>query len=47
MTTAKRRVKAAHLREQYLNRDVKKYLLLLYSSAANLLSFSGLTTKYK
>jgi DNA polymerase elongation subunit (family B) len=40
-----RRVKAAQLIEQGVNPDVKKYLLLLYSSAANLLSFSGFTTK--
>jgi hypothetical protein len=31
--------------EQGVNPDVKKYLFLLYSSAANLLSFSGFTTK--
>jgi DNA polymerase elongation subunit (family B) len=40
-----RRVKAAQLIEQGVNPDTKKYLLLLYSSAANLLSFSGFTTK--
>jgi DNA polymerase elongation subunit (family B) len=40
-----RRVKAAQLIEQGVNPDMKKYLLLLYASAANLLSFSGLTTK--
>jgi DNA polymerase-2 len=40
-----RRVKAAQLIEQGVNPDIKKYLLLLYSSAANLLSFSGFTTK--
>ena len=28
-----------------LNPDAKKYLLLLYTSTANLLSFSGYTTK--
>jgi hypothetical protein len=47
MMTTKRRVKAAQLIEQDLNPDVKKYLLLLYSSAANVVSFSGFTTKYK
>jgi DNA polymerase-2 len=40
-----RRVKAEQLIEQGVNPDVKKYLLLLYSSAANLLSFAGYTTK--
>jgi DNA polymerase-2 len=40
-----RRVKAAQLIEKGVNPDVKKYLLLLYSSAANLLSFAGYTTK--
>jgi len=40
-----RRVKAAQLIEQGVNPDVKKYLLLLYSSAANLLSFSGYTAQ--
>ncbi len=40
-----RRVKVAQLIEQGVNPDAKKYLLLLYSSAANLLSFSGFTTK--
>jgi DNA polymerase, archaea type len=40
-----RRVKAAQLIEKSMNPDTKKYLLLLYSSAANLLSFSGFTTK--
>ena len=38
-----RRVKAAQLVEKGVNPDVKKYLHLLYSSAANLLSFSGFT----
>jgi DNA polymerase I len=40
-----RRVKAAQLIEQSVNPDIKKYLLLLYASTANLLSFSGFTTK--
>jgi DNA polymerase I len=38
-----RRVKAQQLIEKGANPDVKKYLLLLYSSAANLLSFAGYT----
>jgi hypothetical protein len=38
-------VKAAQLIEKNVNPDTKKYLLLLYSSAANLLSFAGYTTK--
>ena len=38
-----RRVKAAQLVEKGVNPDVKKYLHLLYSSAANLLSFSEFT----
>jgi DNA polymerase elongation subunit (family B) len=40
-----RRVKAAQLIEKNINPDTKKYLLLLYASAANLLSFAGYTTK--
>jgi DNA polymerase-2 len=40
-----RRVKAAQLIEKGVNPDCKKYLLLLYASAANLLSFAGYTTK--
>jgi DNA polymerase elongation subunit (family B) len=40
-----RRVKAAQLIEKGVNPDVRKYLFLLYSSAANLLSFAGYTTK--
>jgi DNA polymerase elongation subunit (family B) len=40
-----RRVKAAQLIEKGVNPDSKKYLVLLYSSAANLLSFAGYTTK--
>ena len=40
-----RRVKAAQLIEKGVNPDAKKYLLLLYASAANLLSFAGHTTK--
>jgi DNA polymerase I len=39
-----RRVKALQLIEKGANPDIKKYLLLLYSSAANLLSFAGYTT---
>lgn len=38
-----RRVKAAQLIEKGTNPDNKKYLLLLYLSAANLLSFAGYT----
>jgi DNA polymerase elongation subunit (family B) len=40
-----RRVRAAQLIEKGVNPDAKKYLLLLYSSAANILSFAGYTTK--
>jgi DNA polymerase elongation subunit (family B) len=40
-----RRVKAMQLIEKGVNPDAKKYLLLLYASTANLLSFSGYTTK--
>ncbi len=40
-----RRVKAAQLIEKGTNPDVKKYLMLLYASAANLLSFAGYTTQ--
>ena len=40
-----RRVKAMQLIEKGVNPDTKKYLLLLYASTANLLSFSGYTTK--
>ena len=40
-----RRVKAAQLIEKGINPDARKYLLLLYASAANLLSFQGFTTK--
>ena len=39
-----RRVKAEQLIEQGVNPDVKRYLLLLYSSAANLLNFAGYNT---
>jgi DNA polymerase elongation subunit (family B) len=39
------RVKAAQLIDRGINPDTKKYLLLLYSSAANLLSFAGYTTE--
>jgi len=40
-----RRVKAAQLIEKGVNSDTKKYLMLLYSSAANLLSFAGYTAE--
>ncbi len=40
-----RRVKAELLIEKGVNADTKKYLFLLYASAANLLSFAGYTTK--
>ncbi len=40
-----RRVKAEQLLEKNTNPDTRKYLLLLYSAAANLLSASGYTTK--
>ena len=40
-----RRVKAALLIENGVEPDIKKYLALLYSSAANLLSFEGYTTE--
>jgi DNA polymerase elongation subunit (family B) len=40
-----RRVKAEELIEPDTNSDIKKYLLLLYSSAANLLSPLGYSTK--
>lgn len=40
-----RRVKALQLIERDVNPDTKKYLLMLYASAANLLSFSGYTTQ--
>lgn len=40
-----RRVKAAQLIEKGVNPDSEKYLLLLYSSAANLLSFAGYNTE--
>jgi DNA polymerase I len=40
-----RRVKAAQLVDKNTKPDTKKYLLLLYSSAANMLSFAGYTTK--
>jgi DNA polymerase-2 len=38
-----RRVKALPLIEKNVNPDAKKYLLLLYASAGNLLSFAGYT----
>lgn len=40
-----RRVKAEQLIEKDVNPDTRKYLLLLYASAASLLSFSGYTAK--
>ena len=40
-----RRVKAKQLIEKGINADTKKYLLLLYASAASLLSFAGYTAK--
>jgi DNA polymerase elongation subunit (family B) len=40
-----RRVKAEQLIENGVNADTKKYLLLLYASAASLLSFAGYTAK--
>ena len=40
-----RRVKAVQLIEKDANPDLKKYLMLLYSSAANLLSFEGYTVE--
>ena len=40
-----RRVKAAQLIGEGTNPDTKKYLSLLYASAANLLSFAGYTTQ--
>ena len=40
-----RRVKAEQLIEKGTNADIAKYLLLLYASAAGLLSFSGYTLK--
>ena len=39
------RVKALELIEEGANADAKKYLLLLYASAANLLSFAGYTSQ--
>jgi DNA polymerase elongation subunit (family B) len=40
-----RRVKAAQLIEEETTSDIKRYLFLLYTSAANLLSFAGYTTQ--
>jgi DNA polymerase I len=40
-----RRVKAEQLIEKGVNPDLKKYLLLLYASAAGLLSFAGFTAE--
>jgi DNA polymerase elongation subunit (family B) len=39
------RVKAEQLIERGVNADTKKYLILLYASAANLLGFAGYTTR--
>jgi len=38
-------VKAAELIDEGANPDLKKYLFLLYSSAAKMLSFAGYTPK--
>jgi len=40
-----RRVKAAQLIEKGVEPDTEKYLMLIYSSAANLLGFDGYTTQ--
>jgi len=40
-----RRVKAEELIEEDINSDVKKYLLLLYSAASNILSPFGYSEK--
>ena len=40
-----RRVRAEQLIENGVNADVRKYLLLLYASAAGLLSFAGYTSE--
>jgi DNA polymerase, archaea type len=40
-----RRVKAAQLIEKGIEPDTEKYLMLLYSAAANMLSFDGYTTE--
>ena len=40
-----RRVKAAQLIEKGIEPDSEKYLMLLYSAAANMLSFEGHTTE--
>jgi DNA polymerase elongation subunit (family B) len=40
-----RRVKAEQLIEKGVNADVRKYLLLLYASAAGLLNFAGYTAE--
>ena len=41
----RRRVRAEQLIERGVNPDVKRYLLLLYASAAGLVSFAGYTTE--
>jgi DNA polymerase elongation subunit (family B) len=40
-----RRVKAEQLLEKGVNADTRKYLLLLYASAAGVLSFAGYTAE--
>ncbi|HSQ48310.1 MAG TPA: hypothetical protein VLL96_01345, partial [Candidatus Deferrimicrobiaceae bacterium] len=40
-----RRVVAEQLIEKDINADTRRYLLLLYASAANMLSFKGYTEK--
>jgi hypothetical protein len=40
---SERRVKALQLIEKNVAPDTKKYLLMLYASAGNLLSFAGYT----
>jgi len=40
-----RRVRAEQLIEEGVNPDAKRYLLLLYASAANLLGFAGYTAE--
>ena len=41
----RQRVRAEQLIEKGINPDLKKYLLLLYASAASLLSFAGYTSE--
>jgi hypothetical protein len=40
-----RRVRAEELIEENTNSDIRKYLLLLYEAAVNLLSFLGYSVK--